>query len=424
VKLLPTLIALLALAAPAQAAWRTEAVPSPDTLEIRSFGFDRGGRGLLAYEGFRDTKPKKFTAIAMRDPAAGWASRGDLPGITWGNVRLEHFGADRVLLAATRARQSEPLGRAEHALVVAFGRSDGTFGRLRPLDRDVDPPASAVNSRGLAAVAWTRTLTGRVRVTLRRPGGSFRAPVPLSPKHAGVPAVAVSERGDVLVAWYRKGAIEARIKRPGHGFGKRQRIGTTQLSVANLRAALSPAGRHALVGWGAMSTPQSEDAPFVFEHGAALYSGGWTSTRLDRVTVSQFNDGPLVIPAFDPQGRALLAWVGRRTAGNGKALRVIDFRHADAPLAEIPAPDAPINDFGVSPAGALAASWSEYGGHDGPFVAVAPAGGSFGEPTDLHAEGTTALPESAIAFDGETPFVAWPAITTGPRPTIRVATPE
>ena len=415
-KLIATVICLLAFPATAGAAWTTESVPSDDTLEITGFGFGRSGHGLLAYEGFRDSAPRKFTGLVTDGGA--WRREADLRGITWGEARLDHYGSDRVLLTALKRYAFKRFGRAAHALVVAFGRSDGSFGDLRTLDRDGGEPVAAVNARGAAVVGWTRTLSGRVRVALRAPGRGFGEMRSVSPEGADAPAVAINPRGDVLVAWARAGFVEARIKRAGRAWGRIRRAGNPRLDAATIRAAMGPAGR-ALLGWGATNNPSGEDDPTTFEHGLSLYARGWKSTRLDSYSRAAFTGLPQVVPAFDPRGRALAAWMsesGFRVAGvTGDRSEVI---------AALPASNATLDGFAVSEQGALAATWSVVNGATGPFVTVSRDGTSFEPPADLHAAGSTSHAPSALAFRFETPFVAWPASTSGPRPTIRVARPE
>jgi hypothetical protein len=412
---LSLLLLLSLLPATAGAAWRSETVPPAETLMITDFGFDVAGRGLLAFEGFRDAKPRKFTGLVTRAADGTWTRRGDLAGVTWGNARTHLYGADKALLVAMKRFAVGRYNRARFALVAAFGRSGGRFGNLVTLDRDGSDPTSDVNARGDAIAGWTRAVTGRVRVAQRKARHRFGRARALSAKGALSPAVAVNARGDAIVAWGRRRTVEARIRRAGRAWGPVVEIGRATLGLSTVSAAISDSG-DALVSWGA-AAPVSEDGPYRLEHGVGLHDGRWHSARLDRFQRPRFSGVPRVLPRFDPAGRALVAWVG-----SGPAVRVATVRAGRFDvLAGLPAADAPIDAFTVSPSGALAVSWSVPGGQTGPFVAVSRDGRSFGTATDLHEAGSASLSPSALAFQAETPVIAWNATTAGRRPTLRAA---
>ena len=111
-------------------------------------------------------------------------------------------------------------------LTPRFGRVNGTFARARGgwrIFSHTEPPAVALagNTRGVAVVAWLQLRRDAhgcvnredVRVAVRRPGGTFGAPVTLARgASSGLIAASVSSDGQLLVAWRHGPAIETRSR--------------------------------------------------------------------------------------------------------------------------------------------------------------------------------------------------------------------
>jgi hypothetical protein len=111
-------------------------------------------------------------------------------------------------------------------LTPRFGRVNGTFARARGgwrIFSHTEPPAVALagNTRGVAVVAWLQLRRDAhgcvnredVRVAVRRPGGTFGAPVTLARgASSGMIAASVSSDGQLLVAWRHGPAIETRSR--------------------------------------------------------------------------------------------------------------------------------------------------------------------------------------------------------------------
>jgi hypothetical protein len=419
------LILLALLPGTAAAAWRAEPVPAVDTLMVNDLGFDAFGRGLLTVEGFGRKSPRKFTGLITRTTDGQWVRQPNLKAFTWGNARTNLYGSDRALLVAMKRWRQTRFNRATFDLVVAFGTSDGKFGKLVRLDRDGSNPVSDVNARGDAVVAWSRALTGRVIVALRAARHRFGKARRIGPKGAIWPAVAVNARGDVIVAWARRRTVEARIKRAGRPFGKTLRVGRAGRDIATINAAMGPTGE-ALVTYGAVDRPPAEEGPYELEHGVGHYDGArFRSSRLDRFSLRNYGGVPSALPVFDPKGRALVGWVGADDTKPETAFRLAQVTaERFTVIASLPAGDATLDDLAVSGKGAIAATWNVLGGATGPFVAVSRDGTTFPPATDLHEAGSTSLAPSAVAFRFETPVVTWTAVGEGPRTNVRAAVEE
>lgn len=139
-------------------------------------------------------------------------------------------------------------------LAAVFGDDGGRFGIPQTLavQGSLRSAVLAANASGVAAVAWYQDVgvtNDRVYVAVRRPGWVFRAPIRLATDRVRSVSVAVSPRGDVLVAWDARGTIRTRIRRAGaRHFGATQSIASEPTFYATLRTAMTAHGR-AYVGW-------------------------------------------------------------------------------------------------------------------------------------------------------------------------------
>jgi hypothetical protein len=173
-------------------------------------------------------------------------------------------------------------------------------------------PALAANDRGRVALAYVQRLRGRrraVRLAERRPGGAFGAPriVDGSFGAMGV-AVAVGRRGDLAVAWKRRGWVEARVRPAGGRLGPVLRLARSPRLPDVLRVAVTPRGA-VWVAWAA--TREFEvgfDTPYQIRF--AMRPAGARRFRPARqldgnARVAEVAGMDL---AVDPDGTAFVAW--------------------------------------------------------------------------------------------------------------------
>jgi hypothetical protein len=171
-------------------------------------------------------------AAANRAPGQAFAPEHPAPD---GLVGLAPFGRTQTVALAQQGIPGRPgpTGAIRYRLNVAFGPLTGGFGAPRTLVTApvVGQAQIAANSRGTALVAWievTKTRSGATRRIVRaieRRNGRFGRPFTLSGKgRADTVAIAVGEGGDQTIAFVRQGDVLARVKRPGHSWGSRQRV--------------------------------------------------------------------------------------------------------------------------------------------------------------------------------------------------------
>lgn len=143
-------------------------------------------------------------------------------------------------------------GSAVQAGIRPAGKSFGKAVRLStggPASRTF---ALGVGRGGAAVVVWQRVtsrgaLTGSLQASIRRPGGTFRAPVTVPGSAGGrTPAAAVGPDGTLLVTWRTIGGrsgcgafVEATTARPGGSFASARRISPSCANAREVRAALS-----------------------------------------------------------------------------------------------------------------------------------------------------------------------------------------
>ena len=159
-------------------------------------------------------------------------------------------------------------------MIAAFGRADGTFAPPTTLDlgalsgrrapRSLSTPALAANAAGDVIAAWWRDdgNAAVIRVVERRAAGPLQAVRTRSPDDARVPAVAINQRRDRVIAWYRHGFIEARVRRPGHGWGSVLEVARSAHTPTMFRATLDPRGR-VMLAW---STIDYQEGATVAAH--------------------------------------------------------------------------------------------------------------------------------------------------------------
>jgi hypothetical protein len=171
-------------------------------------------------------------AAANRAPGQAFAPEHPAPD---GLVGLAPFARTQTVALAQQGIPGRPgpTGAIRYRLNVAFSPLSGGFGAPRTLVTApvVGQAQIAANSRGTILIAWievSKTSSGATRRIVRaieRRDGRFGRPFTLSGKgRADTVAIAVGERGDQAIAFVRQGDVLARVKRPGHSWGSRQRV--------------------------------------------------------------------------------------------------------------------------------------------------------------------------------------------------------
>ncbi len=367
------------------AEWRTETLPAPGSLGVTSLAFDARGKALVATEGF--VSGRRVTAFPFRDRGGAWQAGRTLPG--WGNAQLLPYWTTRTVLVRARQFATGRFDRARFEVTYAFGRSGGTLGRARVLDRDVLGQVAAVNARGDVLAAWEKG--DRIRGAFRSAGRRFGRARTLSGPGASRAAVATNGRGDRIVAWYRRGWVETRTFVVGRGMGPVRRAGRARIAPSDLAATVSRGGRF-VVAWGARSST-------VIEHRVAFCSrtGTWRSGTLDRFARGEFRADPLALPRFDARGRALVAWVGPQGDDRVVKVGVIEGTQIRR-IAALPAAAGDgLADFAASDGGAL--GLLAYSQETRALTASLSADGdTFAAPDTLTAAGESAVTPARLAF--------------------------
>ncbi|HSD77043.1 MAG TPA: hypothetical protein VLA98_06545 [Solirubrobacteraceae bacterium] len=395
--------AALAAAAPAgAAAWRAEALPGGGSAAgLLGLAFAADGTGLVTWEGLAG---RRFTAVQRRADDGAWVAARRVAGLGWGGAQLHPYARARTLLFARRVTSFGRFHRARFALVAALGRSDdGTTGRLRTVARSASAFASAVDRAGDAVAAWTPQRGRGLFVAERRAGGRIGTPRRLARPFAVVPAAAMNDRGDRVVAWGANGRLYARVRRAGGPWGSAQRVAGVQLAPGGaLAAAMTPAGR-AVLAWETADVREGRPVRIVAGGALARRPAGrsWRVTTLERATLPALAADARALPLVDARGVVRIAWTG--AAGAASVVKVAALRPggAGAPVVLSPgARTAALDDVAADRRGALAASWSETTPAGGATTSVAlkPRAGGWRPPDVVSPPGGLAGLGSRIAF--------------------------
>jgi hypothetical protein len=409
-------------AAPTHAAtWTTEPIPaSHGSAGVVALATMPDGRAIGAFERFVDGR--RSTRLATR--AAGtptWTDRGDLAGVGWGAARLHPYGSDRVLLVALERTGTGAYNRAIHRVAYAYGRGNGSFGRLRGIENRASRPASAVNRAGDATVAWTAAGGDRVRVAERRARRGFGRPVTRSPAAVATFTTAIGPQGDRVLAWQRRGRIEARIRRAGGSWGSVLRLGDAPRGLVTIKALVAPNGSGADV---------TESRPASLVVGAALRGvrGGWRERTLERLTVPTPLD-PVAgaPPVIDSRGVIYALWTGAVTGGTGVKVTSLSPRSVGNPIVLSGAQTgAVLDDVAAGPSATLAVSWSStVDDRTTTWATFRRRGGAFPSADLLTSEGETGLQGSRVTIDPTGPrvIVVRPVLEDG-RAALRASTSD
>jgi hypothetical protein len=336
------------------------------------------------------------------------------------------YAATRAIVATLR-----PEDRAGRRLRLAavFGDTAGRFGvpHTIAVGANLRGAQVAADAAGDAAIAWWEdrgVFDDHVHVALRRPGGSFGRPLLLATDRVRSVSVAVSPRGDVLVAWDARGTIKARIRVHGaRGFGAADAIASAPTYYATLRTAMTARGR-AYVAWTAQLLTEGGDrGPFYAE--AAVRGAGSRRFRaaqlLEREPSSVAQAGvDLAVDGDD----AIVAWAG--ADGENHRIRVVSTMigarfgaavEVSPPGADASAPAVAARD------GRRLVAWTQGPADTGGaiYAAVSRSGLPFGAPELVSPGPQARVPDAALSPTGVA-TVVWsnrPAGSGGPLAAIR-----
>ncbi len=433
--LLVGLLAGLALAPPVQAAapWSVpQDLARPHTF-VDAVRLTFSGRGTaLSTWGWQDgvgtsglggvdtaARPAGAAAFGPERALAGARTQAQRQTVVAGPVA---YASTRTIVATWRP---EDAMQRRFRVAAAFGDDTGHVGSARTLavQDGARVPLIAADAAGDAAIAWwqDRGVTNdRVWVSLRRPGGSFAAPVLLATGRVRSVAVAVSPRGDVLVAWDARGTIRTRTRRAGaRSFGATQTIRSAPAYDATLRTALTARGR-AYVGWTAqLLTEGGGPGPFTAE--VAVRPVGATTFRpaqlLEERAAGARQAG--VDLAVDGEA-ATFAWSGLfaglqrvRVASTDAAAVFGDVQ--DLSTAGVRSTDPSV----AADRGRRLVTWVEAvppagdGGEGTVVASLATAGQAFGAAETVSALPSARIPDAGFAPDGGAPTIVWSARASG-----------
>ncbi|MEO8689511.1 MAG: hypothetical protein ABI611_15030 [Solirubrobacteraceae bacterium] len=324
---------------------------------------------------------------------------------------LVPFGRSSAAAALVRPVGSNRDPRSE--LRVAFGNTaGGDFRPSRSVVRHprIAPPAFAGNARGDLALAWFEDRPGasdRVEVALRRPGGSFGAPLRLATGRVRSVSAAVGPRGDVLVAWDARGRVRTRLRRAGsRRFGCAETLRSSPTFSAVLRTAVASSGR-AYVAWSAQLATEGGDTGPVYFEAAVRPAGAARFRRAQRLEkLGPERRAGVLDLALTGHGNAVVAWTADRVraAATDASGRFGSSQDLSPPTVSASGlTTASLTDVAAAPDGARVAVWTA-----GSLVQAAYAGpgAPFGPPEDI---GVGDAARAAFPRAGAGPVVVWRA---------------
>jgi hypothetical protein len=412
--LAPALLVLGLASPPAAtaAAWRLEPIGGSEGVQtLHDLAFDTQGRGLLSWNAaLRGRVPPAFGGLASRDPAGGWQRPPDIAGVEPASAQIHLYGQQRALLVGRESEYGAAPGVPRRRLVTADGQSDGGFGPLRTLDDFTVAGWSAVNRSGDAVVAWTGERSPFVRVAFRA-GTRLAFGSPRDLAIASSAAVAVSPRGDAVLAFTTGKRLAARVRPAGGVWGETIQFGRF-VSTKDMRlSALFTRDRRIVVTWGSARR----------SCGVAVRDGTqrWHVQRLEHRCGASAVDsrGAPVVPVADSRGATYAAWTGRNRRGRStvKLARIDSTRARRATILSRQS-GATLDDVATGPGRALAVTWTAPRPTPAraytmaSFATVRRGNGRFGQAQRLSPASITVAHGSRVAFQPLTgePVVAVP----------------
>ncbi len=251
-------------------------------------------------------------------------------------------------------------------------------------------PTVAMNDRGDTIVAWTRGegSIGVVQASFRPAGGSFGAPVSLSPggESATAPRVAIDDAGDATVVWDRNNGghelVEEATRPAATGSFSKAAVLSNEAESAIQPFVVMNAEGDTAVTWAA-----SNGAAHVVQ--VAVRPAGGTFDKAVSVSTEAANaafpqvalDGrgdPGVVWTLEFGGDLIVQYAAGTSLGAFPTVQDLAFESWAPSIAEDPAGDTLVS-YGNS------LSYSA-------FAIVRPAGGRFGEPHEVSPAEQTVSP--------------------------------
>ncbi|MDP8966984.1 MAG: hypothetical protein M3N04_00125 [Actinomycetota bacterium] len=372
--------------------------------------------------------------IAQRQTSARSAARvytlSRSPNGTFGmpRSRLEQvgepaiYGRGQLLYLLSRRVDSDRV-----TIGVAFGAAGGAA-TVRTIARRIAlgaSPVLAANRRGHAVIAWTERSGQRtlIRVAERHRGRAFgRARTLGSSRFAGVVAVAVGERGDVVVAYQRRrGArryvIEARFRRADGRWLRPEQAGRAAAGV-ELAVHVSSEGAGYLA-WRAQSSGDAARIPWLIRAAVRERNARFTESQvIDQSGVAERAVGQLALVPLRGGGAAL-AWSGSsRPAADRHPVRVATAaaRGVFGTPVELAA-DGVLGDIAAS-ASEILVTWSRGGII---YAASADTRGTFKRAQVISSNERAEQPRAAFDAAGR-PTLIWAARPDSARAVVRTTT--
>jgi hypothetical protein len=337
------------------APWSTPAsVSSPALFVSNAFiGFDHAGVGLASWrwqEGV-GANARSGVRLATQTVSGSFTPERAVPAplsvpAIYGGGHVFWKGEEGVV------RRRRQLTRVK----IAFGLTDGAIGKPRTLytAETFRGPVSDVNNAGQIALAYIHTTRGRQRTARLFVGRGRRLGQSRVVSRRGdvnAVTVAVGPRGDIVVAWERRGRIEARIRRPGHRLGRVIPVGRGARLGTGLRAAVASTGR-VWLAWASQSLSEGGDnGPFELQT-AASSSTRFSFRRpriLDRYDRLASDEATFDL-SLDPERKGLVAWSS--FDGQNFRARLASFnrtgRSARFTTLSLPGYDATVSDLATS----------------------------------------------------------------------------
>jgi hypothetical protein len=315
--------------------------------------------------------------------------------------------------------QAQSVWAATRSAGQAFSSPVRVYGPARQIAQASPAPVGAVSAAGDAVVAWARdTAQGRVVQAAVRPAGSssFSAAVDVSSAtgQALNPSVATDASGDVIVAWAMsvgagKSVVQAAVRPAGGVFSPPVDVSASDLNVSMPAVAMGQGG-DAVVAWTAYNGTST------VAQAAVRPAGGSFSAPITISSPAPYGSPASV--AMDRAGDAIVVWERSDDVNQVVSASVRPAGGAFSAPVDVSAV-MPRDSLGVSvPAvamsdgGAAVVAWRRTDAGGGVQASTRPAGGAFSAPVLVSAptqDVATSIPSApSVAMDavGDA-VVAW-----------------
>jgi hypothetical protein len=264
----------------------------------------------------------------------------------------------------------------------------------------------------------TAALTAAVSSAWAAPAWLAQPDLTAAGASASVPAVAMNDAGDSIVAWQRAGFVQASPRPGGAGFSAPVQLGLAGLDAFGTPQAAIDGGGNAVVVW---QEPDGAGLNTVVQAATRPAGGAFgTPLRLSRSGSAAIH--PQV--ATNPAGDAVVVWeylVGQTLVVQA-AVRPAGGTFSAPVNVSAGGLMGPLPRAAIDGAGNVTVVWRQ-GVADSAKVQAAtrPARGTFSAPVDLSAPGNVSGPQVATNATGET-VVAWARVDATPSWIVQAAT--